>query len=84
MNDHMAYGNFRAVLGEGDDKAFTIVTVDQFGSISWSIVTELEFNEAKFDDLPQDLFKGVNDFYEQLNFSIDDPAVTADGTDEYS
>lgn len=84
MSDQKAIGNFRAVLGKGDDKAFAIVTVDGYGSVSWLVVPEQEFNAAKFDDLPQELFKGVNDFYEQLNFSIDDPTVTADGTDEYS
>lgn len=84
MNDQKPIGNFRAVLGKGDDKAFAIVTVDGYGSVSWLVVSEPEFNAVKFDDLPPELFEGVNDFYEQLNFSIEDTAVTADGTDEYS
>lgn len=72
MNDQVVFGSFRAVLGDGDDKAFAIVTLDLHGSISWEVVTEQAFNAAELDDLPQDLFKRVNDFYEQLNFSIDD------------
>ncbi|HEY9163809.1 MAG TPA: hypothetical protein VIN57_04280 [Magnetovibrio sp.] len=84
MSEQKAVGNFRAVLGKGGDQAFAIVTVDAYGSISWLVVSEQEFNEATYDDLPQELFAGVNDFYEKLNFSIDDPTMTADGTDEYS
>jgi hypothetical protein len=82
MNDSVVFGNFRAVLGDGDDKAFTIVTVDRYGSISWLAVSEPEFNAAEYDDLPPDLFEKVNDFYDQLNFSIDDTTVTADIADE--
>lgn len=84
MNDSKAVGNFRAVLGKGDDKAFAIVTVDAYGSISWLVVSEHEFNMAEYDDLPSHLFEGVNDFYEKLNFSIDDPTATADLDDGYN
>jgi len=74
MNDQLKYGKFRAVLGRGDDKAFAIVSVDAYGSISWDIVSEPEFSMASLDDLPQDLFAEVNTVYEQLNFSDDDIA----------
>ena len=78
MNDQLVFGNFRAVLGDGDDKAFAIVTVDLHGSISWEVVTEQDFNAAEFDDLPQDLFERVNDMYGQLNFFGDDSDDSAD------
>lgn len=81
MNDQLVFGNFRAVLGDGDDKAFAIVTLDLHGSISWEVVTEQDFNAAEFDDLPQDLFERVNDFYGQLNFSTDDINNTDDSAD---
>ena len=74
MNDNPGFANYRAVLGDGAEKAFAIVTVMEHGSISWSIVTEHEFNDANYNDIPQDLFEQVNDAYRQLSFLDDDIA----------
>lgn len=74
MIEIFSSGTYRAILGEGDEKAFSIVTVHEVGSISWEPVSEQEFNDAHYDDLPQDVFAQVNDIYNQLNFSNDDIA----------
>lgn len=74
MNENFNFANYRAILGDGDEKAFAIVTIHQIGTTSWELVTEQEFNDAHYDDLPKDLFAQVNDVYSQLNFSNDDIA----------
>lgn len=74
MIENFSAGTYRAILGEGDEKAFVIVTVFEVGSISWEPVSEQEYNDAHYDDLPQDLYAQVNDIYNQLNFSDDDIA----------
>ena len=72
MNENLGAGKYRAVLGDGNDKALAIVTIMDDGSISWFIVSEQEFNDADYSDLPKDLFGQINDVYEKLNFSDDD------------
>ena len=74
MNKNFSFVKYRAILGDGDEKAFTIVTVQQLGTISWEAITEQEFSDAQYDDLPEDLFAQVNGAYNQLNFSDDDIA----------
>lgn len=72
MFENLSFGNYRAILGAGDEKAFAIVTAHEVGTVSWDLVTEQEFNDSQHDDLPEALFAQVNDVYIQLNSLNDD------------
>ena len=74
MNKNLGFVKYRAILGDGGEKAFAIVTVQELGTISWEFVTEQDFNDTHYDDLAEDLFAQVNAAYNQLNFSNDDIA----------
>jgi len=72
MSSHFGATKYRAVLGEKTAPELAIVVVQDNGSISWSAVSEQEYNTADCDDLPNDLFEQVNSAYASLK-SLDDP-----------
>ena len=72
------YAKYRAVLRDGNEQEFAVVVVQDTGSVSWTVVSEQEFNDANCDDLPDDLFDQVNSAYGNLKLLGND--VPDEGT----
>jgi len=67
MNRYPGIAKYRAMLGDENDQKCAIVVVQDTGSISWTVVSEQEFNDADCNDLPEDLFELVNSAYGNLS-----------------
>lgn len=77
MNGLFDADKYRTTLGDGNNRQFAIVIVQATGGISWSFISEQEFNMADCDDLPEHLLDQVATAYEHLK-SLDDGAGPGD------